>query len=208
MPQLILLRHGQSVWNEKGLWTGHTDVELSDLGRAEARQAAEAIKDITIHKIHVSDLLRAQQTMEEVKNVLGLMDLEHRVHQALKERHYGIYTGQNKWQIKEQVGEEQFQNIRRGWDVAIPEGESLKDVHARVLVYYQDYIFPDIANGHNTLIVAHGNSLRALVKHIENLSDQEICQVEIATGQILCYELDQAGKILKKEWRIAKDNKN
>lgn len=207
MPRVILLRHGKSVWNEKGLWTGHTDVDLAETGRQEAREAAEAIRDIAVHKIHVSDLKRAIQTMEEVQRSLGLEHINHSTHSALRERHYGIHTGKNKWDMKAEVGEEQFQRMRRGWDVPIPEGETLKDVYARASVYYDEFIKPELLAGHNVLIVAHGNSLRALAKHIENLTEEAVCALEIGTGEVHCYELDDRGRVITKEVRAVNKNK-
>lgn len=207
MPHVILLRHGKSEWNEKGLWTGHTDVDLAESGRAEARQAAEAIRDIPIHKIHVSDLKRAHQTMDEVKKSLKLEHIQHKSHHAIRERHYGIYTGQNKWELKAQVGDAEFQRMRRGWDVAIPEGETLKDVYVRASAYYDQYIKPELQAGHNVLIVAHGNSLRAIAKHIENLSEEAVCALEIGTGEVHCYELDDNGQVITKEIRSANADK-
>ncbi len=207
MPYLILVRHGKSAWNQLGLWTGHTEVDLTEEGREEARKAAEAIRDIPLHKAHVSDMNRAHQTLHEMKKTLGRQDLEHKSHHALKERGYGVYTGKNKWQVKEEIGEEKFQEIRRGWDVPIPEGESLKDVHARVSAYYDEHIKPDLQNGHNTVVVAHGNSLRALAKHVEGLTEQQVCELEIGTGEIHCYQLDAEGKVVGKEIRSANEQK-
>ncbi|MFA6043056.1 MAG: 2,3-bisphosphoglycerate-dependent phosphoglycerate mutase [Patescibacteria group bacterium] len=207
MPHLILLRHGKSEWNAKGLWTGHTDIDLIAEGRDEARAAAEAMRDIVIHRIHVSDLRRAHQTLHEVKKTLGIEHVPHTSHHALKERHYGIYTGKNKWQVKEEVGDEQFKNIRRGWDVKIPEGETLKDVYDRVAKYFDEYIAPELAAGHNVLIVAHGNSLRALAKHVEGMTEDEVCDLEIGTGEVHCYALDVNGKVTNKEIRSANTSK-
>ena len=207
MPYLLLLRHGKSEWNELGLWTGHTDIDLAETGRVEARQAAEAIRDIPIHAIHVSDLRRAEQTMDEVKQALGLTDLPHTAHAALKERHYGAYTGKNKWQIKEEIGEEKFQQLRRGWDVPIPEGETLKDVYERVAKYFNEVIRPDLQAGKNTLIVAHGNSLRALAKHVEDLSEAEVCALEIGTGEVHFYAITDDGKMDRKEIRAVNTEK-
>lgn len=207
MPYLLLLRHGKSEWNELGLWTGHTDIDLNEAGREEARRAVEAIHDIPIHKVHVSVLQRAMQTLDEVKKFLGLEHLEHKSHEALKERHYGVYTGKNKWQVKEEIGEEKFQQLRRGWDVPIPEGESLKDVYGRVSKYYDQHIKQDIHDGNNVLVVAHGNSLRAIAKHIEGLSEAEVCALEIGTGEVHCYQLDQDGQVINKEIRSANQQK-
>lgn len=203
MAHLILVRHGKSAWNHLGLWTGHSDVDLTDEGREEARRAGEAIRDIELHKAHTSLLKRTHQTLDEIKKALGLGDeLPVVRHTALNERHYGIHTGKNKWQVKEEIGEEAFNNLRRGWDVPIPEGETLKDVHARAVPYYIETIMPDLTQGRNTIVVAHGNSLRALTKHIEDLDEEKIADVEIGTGQVICYELSPDGNsIVAKEIR-------
>ena len=121
--------------------------------------------------------------------------------EALNERDYGIFTGKNKWDIKKQVGDEQFKNIRRAWDVGIKKGESLKDVYGRVIPYYQTEILPKLENGKNVIVVAHGNSLRALVKYLENISDKNVENLEIATGQVYVYKIDERGKIISKEIR-------
>lgn len=184
MAKLFLVRHGESEWNKLGLWTGWTDIDLTEKGKEEARQAGEKLKNEKIDVVYVSDLKRAAQTFEEIKKVCDLKDFEYKVSPAIKERDYGIYTAKNKWQIKEEVGEEEFQKIRRGWDVAIPEGESLKDVYDRVVPYYESDIKKDLEAGKNVLVVAHGNSLRALVKYLKNISEDEIPNLEIATGEV------------------------
>ncbi len=207
MPYLILVRHGKSEWNQLGLWTGHTEVDLNEEGVAEARKAGEAIKDIEVHKIHVSDMKRTQQTAHHIKEALGITNKEHTTHAALKERHYGIFTGKNKWEVKEEVGDEEFTRIRRGWDVHIPEGESLKDVYTRVSEYYDSTIKPELEDGHNVLVVAHGNSLRALAKHVEDLTEEEVVALEIGTGEIHFYHMDDKAKMSKKEIRSTSTNK-
>ncbi|MBP9748613.1 2,3-bisphosphoglycerate-dependent phosphoglycerate mutase [Patescibacteria group bacterium] len=201
MPHLLLVRHGKSEWNKLGLWTGHTDVDLATEGREEARAAAAALQDFFIHEAHVSALKRAQQTLHEIQTTLGLENLSIKTHAALNERHYGIHTGKNKWQVKEEVGEELFTKIRRGWDHPIPEGETLKEVHQRVVQYYNDCIVPSLQAEKNILIVAHGNSLRALMKHIENISDEAIADVELQTAEACCYLLSNDGTFVSKEMR-------
>jgi len=205
MGYLLLVRHGKSAWNATGQWTGWTDVDLADEGIAEAKRAGHALHDIDIHVAHVSDLKRAKQTLAHIKEA-SKKEVPTKSHQALNERHYGIYTGKNKWEVKEQIGDEKFQELRRGWDVQIPEGESLKDVHARVVPYFEEHIKPDIEKGKNVLVVAHGNSLRALVKHLENISDKAICDVELGTGEVHCYTFEN-GKIKGKEIRAANEHK-
>lgn len=204
---LALVRHGESLWNALGQWTGWTDIALSDTGRKEARQAAVVLKDIRFHVAHTSDLSRAQETLTIILKELKL-DIPVKKHPAIKERNYGALTGKNKWKIKEEYGEEQFMLWRRSWDHPVPEGESLKDVHARVVPYYQKYILPDLKAGRHVLVAAHGNSLRALVKHLENISDEDIPHLEIATGEVYLYHIAmRAGGIVKKEIRATNPNR-
>lgn len=199
MSKLFLVRHGKSTWNKLGLWTGWTDVDLDEDGIAEAKAAGELLKDEHIDAVYTSELKRTHQTFEHIKHSSGKHHLNHTSHKSLNERHYGIHTGKNKWQVKEEVGEEEFQKIRRGWDTHIPEGETLKDVHARVVPYYEKNIKKDLKDGKNVLVVAHGNTLRALIKHLEDLDEQKVCEVELETGEVHCYHLDLNGKVTNKE---------
>lgn len=203
MTQLILIRHGESEWNAKGLWTGWTDIGLSDKGREEAKAAGRLLQDIKIDIAYTSPLLRAKQTLVEIKNVLGSPNLPTVEDKALNERDYGELTGRNKWDLKADFGEEKFFSIRRGWDIPIPGGETLKDVYNRVLPYYEHEILPKLKEGKNVLISAHGNSLRALVKHLENISDIDISKLELATGEIYIYKVDDNGNIVSKEIRLS-----
>lgn len=200
MAYLLLVRHGKSEWNKLGLWTGHTDVELTDEGFEEARMAGEAMGDIDIHKAHVSALKRAQQTLEKIKESLGKrQEIETHIHPALNERHYGVHTGKNKWEVRDALGEEAFQNLRRGWNVPIEGGETLKDVHDRVVPYFTQHIHDDLKEGKNVLVVAHGNTLRALIKHLEDLGEDEIGEREVGTGEVHVYDIDSAGNITEKK---------
>lgn len=199
MAKLFLVRHGKSEWNKLGLWTGWTDVNLVDEGKEEARKAGEFLKDESIDIVYTSELKRTHQTFDELKHAAGKGHLTHTSHGALNERHYGIHTGKNKWQVKEEIGEEMFQAIRRGWDTKIPEGETLKDVHARVMPYYEEKIKADLISGKNVLVVAHGNTLRALIKHLDGLNDLEVEDVEVGTGEVHSYTIDEIGKVLQKE---------
>lgn len=198
---LALVRHGESLWNALGQWTGWTDIELTYAGREEAKRAAIVLRDISFHVAHTSDLSRAQETLEIILRQLKL-EIPIKKHHAIKERNYGSLTGKNKWKIKEEYGEEQFMLWRRSWDHPVPAGESLKDVHARVVPYYKKYILPDLKKGKHILVAAHGNSIRALVKHLENISHKDIPHLEIGTGEVYIYHLE-AGKIIKKEIRAA-----
>ncbi len=207
MAYLVLVRHGKSEWNLLGKWTGHTDIGLVQEGIEEAQAAAESIKDIPIDCAFVSDLKRAQETFTEICRTLGKSDIKTIIDPAIKERHYGVYTGKNKWEVQKEIGEEAFHKLRRGWDVPIPEGETLKDVHARVVPYYEKNIKPLLIDGKNILVVAHGNSLRALVKHLENIPEEKVAELEFGTGEVFCYEFDEAGLIVKKTIRATNPEK-
>jgi 2,3-bisphosphoglycerate-dependent phosphoglycerate mutase len=201
MAYLVLVRHGQSEWNALGLWTGQEDVALTEQGRAEARKAADALHDITLHKAHTSTLSRAQQTLEEIKSALEHTELDTSAHEALNERHYGDYQAKNKWDIKEQIGDDEFTKLRRNWDHPVPNGETLKDVHARVLPYFEEHILQDLKDGKNIIVAAHGNSLRALMKHLEEVADDKVHELEIGTGEVHVYEIGEDGSVIGKEIR-------
>lgn len=203
---LVLVRHGESLWNAKNLWTGWQDIALSPKGRIEARSAAVLLSDIIFDLAFTSDLSRAYETLEIIKNELKLSDLPTVRHRSIKERNYGIYTGKNKWEIRKKLGEEKFFKLRRGWDEPIPQGESLKDVFTRCVPYFLKNIWPKILSGNNVLVVAHGNSNRTIIKHLEGISDLKISEVEMVTGEILIYRFDKSGKIIYQERRKRKSS--
>lgn len=202
MTTLSLVRHGESTWNARGVWTGWQNPPLSEKGVDEARKAGQQLKGIKFDIVYVSDLLRARQTLDEITKVLDIQ-IPTTTTKALRERDYGDYTQKNKWEIEKQMGEDEFKKIRRGYDHPIPNGESLKDVYDRVVPYYQTVILPNLRNGKNILISAHGNSLRALTKYLEDISDEEISNLEIPTGQVIVYEINSEGKITSKQIRKA-----
>lgn len=206
MGKLVLIRHGESVWNKKGLWTGWHDIPLTEKGKAEARTAAKTLKDIEFHYTFTSDLVRASETLEIIKSELKITGLPTIKHSALKERNYGQLAGKSKWEIQKKIGQEKFKKIRRGWNEIIDNGETLKDVFLRVLPYYNENILPPVISGKNVLIVAHGNSIRALVKHLDNLSDKGIEEIEIKTGEVLLYVIDSRGRIMSREKRLVNKN--
>ena len=205
MAYLVLVRHGESEWNAKGLWTGWTDIGLSEKGFEEAQEAGEAIQDIHFDYAFVSDLLRAKQTLEKIQEATGQTEVVIISDPALKERNYGDMTGKNKWEIRKQVGDEEFQKLRRSWDYPPPNGESLKMVYERVIPYYQEKILPLLKEEKNVLISAHGNSLRALIKYLEKISDDAISNLEMPTGGVYLYQLDQQGNVINKEIRTTGD---
>jgi len=201
MAYLVLVRHGQSEWNALGLWTGQEDVSLTEQGRQEARKAADHLRDIELHKAHTSKLSRAQQTLHEIKQALGHTEVPTAEHEALNERHYGDYQAKNKWDIKESIGDEEFTKLRRNWDHPVPNGETLKDVHARVLPYFEEHILQDLKDGKNVIVAAHGNSLRALMKHLDEVSDDKVHELEIGTGEVVVYEIADDGTVKAKHIR-------
>lgn len=207
MATLVLVRHGKSEWNELGLWTGWNDVELHNDGKLDAKKMAAHLLDIEIHLAHTSKLKRAKDTATIILESLNIKDIPLHEHEALNERHYGIHAGKNKWEVKEAVGEEEFQNIRRGWDHPIPEGETLKEVHDRAVPYFKEHILPQLKEGKNVLIAAHGNSLRALAKHLSKLSEEEVTNLEIGIGEVHIYEFDSSGEIVSTEVRGVNPNK-
>ncbi|KKU70580.1 MAG: 2,3-bisphosphoglycerate-dependent phosphoglycerate mutase [Parcubacteria group bacterium GW2011_GWA2_47_21] len=200
MSYLILVRHGKSEWNEKGLWTGFTDIPLSESGRNEAKKTAAAIKGLPIDLVYTSPLSRAKETLSIIMNALG-QSAPVKENFALNERDYGIYTGKNKWEVKEQVGSDEFKKIRRSFAHPIPKGESLKMVYERVIPYFEKEILPQLKAEKNVLVSAHGNSIRALVKYLEGVSDEKIADVEIQTGEAWVYKMARNGKVISKEIR-------
>ena len=183
MATLILLRHGQSVWNAANKFTGWTDVELSKVGEAEAKKAGEDLADVHIDVVHTSDLIRAQRAaaiVMENNRVSGEVPT-HRDFR-LNERHYGALQGLDKDETRAKYGEEQVHIWRRSYDVPPPEGESLAMCAERTLPYLSEAIMPDLNEGKTVLVAAHGNSLRSIVMEIEGLSREEILGLEISTG--------------------------
>ncbi len=188
---LVLLRHGQSEWNLKNLFTGWRDVDLSRAGVEEAKAAGRRLKahGITFDQTFTSALIRAQHTLALALAEMGLTGLPESRDQALNERDYGDLVGLNKDDARKKWGEEQVHRWRRSYDVQPPGGESLKDTVARALPYYCQNILPAVLGGKRVLVAAHGNSLRALVMVLDRLTPQTIPAVEIATGVPLVYRL-------------------
>ena len=189
---LVLVRHGQSEWNLKNLFTGWRDVDLTEKGIAEARAAGRKLKalGITFDIAFTSDLKRAQNTLTLILEEMGQTGLQVIRNLALNERDYGDLSGLNKDDARKKWGEEQVHIWRRSYDVAPPGGESLKDTLARALPYYNTEILPRVLRGERVLVAAHGNSLRALVMVLDRLSPERIVKRELATGVPLVYRLN------------------
>lgn len=198
---LVLVRHGQSEWNLKNLFTGWRDVDLTDKGVAEARAAGRKLKGLGLRFDigFVSALVRAQRTLDLMLEELGQRSLPVIQDQALNERDYGDLSGLNKDDARKKWGDEQVHVWRRSYDVAPPGGESLKDTAARVLPYYIQDILPRVLRGERVLVSAHGNSLRALVMVLDHLSPQEIVKRELATGVPLIYRLNADSTVAERQ---------
>ena len=198
---LVLVRHGQSEWNLKNLFTGWRDVDLTELGREEAKAGAEKLKargtkfDIAF----TSALIRAQKTNDIILDTLGQAGLKTIRDQALNERDYGDLSGLNKDDARKKWGEEQVHIWRRSYDVQPPGGESLKDTGARVWPYYLHVMQPHVLRGETVLVSAHGNSLRALIMALEGRSGEEIVKLELATGVPIVYALNADSTVKSKD---------
>jgi 2,3-bisphosphoglycerate-dependent phosphoglycerate mutase len=197
---LVLVRHGQSEWNLKNLFTGWCDVDLTEVGVAEARTAGQRLKGqkIKFDVAFTSSLKRAQRTLDLVLEEMGQGGIPIIRDQALNERDYGELVGLNKDDARKKWGEEQVHKWRRSYDIAPPGGESLKDTVARTLPYFVQEILPRVLRGERTLVSAHGNSLRALVMVLERLSPEAIVKRELATGVPILYRLQADSTVAEK----------
>jgi 2,3-bisphosphoglycerate-dependent phosphoglycerate mutase len=198
MPDLILLRHGQSQWNLENKFTGWVDVPLSDKGEAEARAAGEKLRGRRIDVLHTSVLKRAIDTATIALETAGIRNVPTTRHEALNERMYGDLQGLDKDDARKRWGEDQVKLWRRSYDVRPPGGESLADTAARVLPYWESTILPDVKAGKNVLIAAHGNSLRALAMHLEGLTKEQVLSLEIPTGVPILYDMGPDGALRSK----------
>ena len=196
MGRLILLRHGESQWNLENRFTGWVDVPLSPRGIQEARNAGEKLRGFTFNRAFTSVLTRAIETLRLVLETIGQSGIAIEKDKALNERMYGELQGLNKAETAKKYGDDQVKIWRRSYDVPPPGGESLKDTADRVLPYYEEKIKPYVLKGDTILIAAHGNSLRALVMQLEQLSKEQVLELNIPTGAPLLYELDNTGKVV------------
>jgi 2,3-bisphosphoglycerate-dependent phosphoglycerate mutase len=195
MAKLVLLRHGESQWNLENRFTGWVDVPLSPKGEQEARAAGQKLAGTKFDRAYTSVLKRAIDTLAIVLEVIGQTGLPIEKDKALNERMYGELQGLSKAETAQKYGEQQVKIWRRSYDVPPPGGESLKDTADRVLPYYERHIRPQILAGKNILIAAHGNSLRALVMQLDQLSREAVLELNIPTGAPLLYEFDTAGNV-------------
>jgi 2,3-bisphosphoglycerate-dependent phosphoglycerate mutase len=195
MGRLILLRHGESQWNLENRFTGWVDVALSPRGIQEAKNAGEKLRPYRFDRAYTSVLQRANETLRLALEVIGQTTVPIERDKALNERMYGELQGLNKSETAKKYGEDQVKIWRRSYDVRPPGGESLKDTAERVLPYYEKTIKPHVLAGETILIAAHGNSLRALVMELEELTKEQVLELNIPTGAPLLYEVDSTGRV-------------
>ena len=197
---LILVRHGQSEWNAKNLFTGWKDPGLTDQGVSEAKNAGKLILEqkIEFDVMYTSMLSRAQKTGDIILGILNHKEIPIIKNEALNERHYGSLAGLNKDDARKKWGDEQVHIWRRSFDMPPPDGESLKDTADRVLPYFETEIMPKVISGSSILIAAHGNSLRALIMKLDSISSEDIVKLEIPTGAPIQYEFTSDGMVDKK----------
>lgn len=207
--KLILIRHQESRWNKLGFWTGLRDIILTEEGCKKAEEVGVFLKKYmsdknisSIDNAFTSMEVRSIETLALILNTCEFFNIPTVHAKELNERDYGDYTGKDKWQMEKELGEEEFQKVRRGWDKVPPNGESLEMVYNRSIPYFQKEILPLLNQGKNVLIVAHGNSLRSLLKYIENISDEGISDVEFVFNEMIVYELDDDGKSTKKDLQM------
>jgi 2,3-bisphosphoglycerate-dependent phosphoglycerate mutase len=197
MALLVIVRHGQSEWNLENRFTGEVDIDLTDLGRKEAHEAGVDLAGIKFDYCFCSVLKRAEETLDIILKEIHQENLPVKKDKALNERNYGDLQGLNKTEIATEYGDKQVAIWRRSYDVRPPGGESLADTAARVLPYYKKEIEPLLKTGASILVVAHGNSLRALMMYLENISTEAIAEVNIPTGSPRLYTLDSHLKIIR-----------
>lgn len=210
MPNLILIRHGESQWNLENRFTGWVDVPLSPKGEQEAKAAGEKLKDYKFDKAFTSKLQRANNTLNFILQASGQTGIPTEYDVALNERHYGALQGLNKAETAQKYGDEQVKIWRRSYDVPPPKertemnpdgtSESLKDTAARTLPYWEKKIMPEIKSGKNIIVAAHGNSLRSIVMHLDNLTKEQVLELNIPTGAPLLYVFDSNGTIVEKKY--------
>jgi 2,3-bisphosphoglycerate-dependent phosphoglycerate mutase len=194
---LILIRHGKSEY--KRIFTGWLDADIALEGIEEAHKAATLLKDYTFNEAYTSVLKRAIKTLDIILQDLKQTDIPITKNKALNERHYGDWQGKNKDEVKKEIGEKKFIKARRGFATGPPNGESLKDTAERCVPYFEEQILPKIAKGETIIVSAHGNSLRAIVMKLENLSPKKVVELNIPTGVPYIYTFDSKLNVIKKE---------
>lgn len=205
MSRLVLVRHGETVWNEEGRWGGgRVDTPLSNRGRLTAVAIGATLDDVNLDVGYTSTLGRAIETLDLILASPKLRAIQRNSAAALNERDFGDLTGQLKSTLEQRYGAKAFWRIRRSWDIPTPGGESLRQIHARVAPYFRTEILPNLRVGHNTIVVGHSNSLRALVVEIERISPKLVERVEFPTGEVRVYRYDSFGRVVGTEHRLVR----
>ena len=199
MGKLVLLRHGESQWNLENRFTGWVDIPLTDKGRAEARRAGELLRDLSFDRAFSSVLIRAIESLEIALAAAGQLKVPVEKDPALNERMYGDLQGLNKEETAKKFGADQVHIWRRSYDVRPPGGESLQDTAARTLPYFKSKILPIAAECKNLLVCAHGNSLRAIVMDLDQLTKEEVLELNIATGVPIVFDIGEKREVLSKK---------
>lgn len=206
MAKLIIVRHHESEWNKTGQWTGIRDRHLTEYGFQKSAEMGLLIKGIHIDAAFASMQVRSIETLSCMLEALNLTHVPTVHASALNERDYGDYTGKDKWQMQDLLGEEEWNKVRREWDYPVPRGETLKMVYERIVPFYTEHIVPMLNDGKNVLMVSHGNAIRALMKYIESIPDSAVKDIEMLFGGILVYEVDSTGHQVSKEVRQVSSN--
>lgn len=202
MPKLILSRHGVTPYNEQGLWTGQTDIDMSPKGYKEVEEGAKIVAKYRIDVALTSALIRGRNTAKIMLDRQNRRDIPLLETPLLNEKDYGVFTGKNKHEVRAEVGDETFMRIRRSWDYVIEGGESLKGVHARVMPLHHGVVVPILESGRTVYISAHNNTLRALVKELESIPDDKASGIELGTAEIRIYDFKDGNFVLEEKHAI------
>lgn len=209
MGKLVIVRHHESEWNKLGKWTGVTDVHLTEYGFEKSAEMGALVKDICFDYAFASAQVRSIETLSSMLSVCmadSVIPTEYI--KELNERDYGDYTGKNKWEMQKILGNEEFNKLRREWDYKVPNGETIKMVYERAVPFFINRVVPLLNQNKNVLIVSHGNTIRSLIKYIENIKDEDVVNIEMLFGGILIYDLDKDGHMIKKEIRKVESKVN
>lgn len=208
MGKFILIRHHESDWNHKGLWTGMRDRHLTEYGFKKSEEMGSLIKDIKIDYAFASMQVRTIETLSSMLEAMGQFHVPTEHSSSLNERDYGDYTGKDKWEMEKVLGEDGWNAVRREWDYPVPNGETLKMVYARAVPFFVDRILPHLREGKNVMMVSHGNTIRAMMKYIENISDDDIKNVEMLFGAVVIYHVDNNGHMISKNIKKTESSVN
>ena len=199
---LLIARHHESQWNKLGIWTGSRDVHLTEYGKEMSYEMGLQVKDIHIEQAICSEQHRTKETLDEMLRAMEQQDVPILRSAAINERDYGEYTGKNKHEMEIELGRDMFDRMHREFDYPIPHGETLRMVYERAIPFYLETIVPMLREGKNVLVVSHGNTIRALMKYIEGISDDDIKRVEMLFSTVVLYCVDDEGKLVSRSERF------